>query len=325
VLTVLLYKLWPYEGAFLQHCPDHCPLFDEAINLSTEDTAALYTLCATYELYNVMLSEFHRFTEQMPAFRDVVLTQVQSFCSTSVLNLCKYAEKIFVGLDISNTCWDQSFNRPEDQDCLALISLKPLDAKVKYDMFCPIIYANPKKLHVGTMFMNPVLMRAVYLLSANKEFAATGKITQIPYSTTFCEQKKFLDQMVGDSSSWVLELFAKWDSVVFEGVPDAMHHADTSPVYDKQEVAWQAILNLKTTGHDNSSDVGEDSDWLRDNSLGQESVTMPTPITSPSESTHQLPTGIQKQTSASARSSSPLTSVEQSTPLVVSNRSSNST
>ncbi|KAG6884185.1 hypothetical protein C0993_000560 [Termitomyces sp. T159_Od127] len=255
------------RGAFLQHCPDHRPSFDEAVNVPTEDAAALYTLCATYELYDVMLSEFHGFIERMPAFRDAVLTQVQSFRSTFVSNLRKYAEKIFAGLDISNACWDQSFNRLEDQDCLALISLKPSDAKVRYDMFCPIIYANPKKLHVGTMFMNPVLMR---LLSADKEIAATGKITQIPYSTTFRERKKFLDQMAGDSSSWVSEIFAKWDSVVFEGVPDAVHHADTSPVYDEQEVARQAILNLKTTGHDNSSDAGEDFDWPKDNSLGQE-------------------------------------------------------
>ncbi|KAG5720317.1 hypothetical protein E4T56_gene14665 [Termitomyces sp. T112] len=207
-----------------------------------------------------------------------------------------------------------------------------MDAQLKYNMFCPILYFDPKKLDLSSMSKNAVLKRidwfllfglgsliiagklslnaigmkwgsirttsglilacvniAVYLLSGNKEFAATGKITTIPDSTTFCECKQFINQMASDHRSWVSQLFAKWDSVVFEGVPDAIHYPNTSPIYNKHEVAWQAIL--KSTGYENNLDTEECQDWSNDDSLG-----------------YQLPKSVlaAKQALAPARSSSPL-------------------
>ncbi|KAG5337940.1 hypothetical protein C0989_008623, partial [Termitomyces sp. Mn162] len=141
-------------------------------------------------------------------------------------------------------------------------------------------------------------------LIGNKEFAATGKITTIPDSTTFCECKQFINQMASDHRSWVSQLFAKWDSVVFEGVPDAIHYPNTSPIYNKHEVAWQAIL--KSTGYENNLDTEECQDWSNDDSLGCEYSAMP--MTKSQFVPDQLPKSVlaAKQALAPARSSSPL-------------------
>ncbi|KAG6896263.1 hypothetical protein C0992_009420 [Termitomyces sp. T32_za158] len=311
----LLFELWPEEAVFLQRCPAKRPSFAEVANLSTEDEAALYTLCATYELYDVMPTEFHSFIEQLPAFRDAVFTQAQSFRSTSVSNLRKYADKIFAGLGISSACWDQTYNRLEDDSCLRLITCKPKAVALKYDLFCPIIYLNPNKLRTDTMFLNPVLMKiarfllfgpgalmtgkissnaigmkwgsirttsglilasiniAVYLLSADKEFASTGKITQIHYSNTFRERKMFIDRMSSDRKPWVSDLFAKWDQVVFAGVPISVYQSESSPMSDEREVARQALLSATS-----SSVTGEDFDWSDDLNSEHGYISAPTPL-----------------------------------------------
>ncbi|KAG6882369.1 hypothetical protein C0993_010860, partial [Termitomyces sp. T159_Od127] len=63
----LLYELWPDEAAFLECCLANHPSFK---NMSVEEEAVLYILCATDKLYEVMPSEFHSFIEQLLAFRD---------------------------------------------------------------------------------------------------------------------------------------------------------------------------------------------------------------------------------------------------------------
>ncbi|KAG6884361.1 hypothetical protein C0993_011796 [Termitomyces sp. T159_Od127] len=103
---------------------------------------------------------------------------------------------------------------------------------------------------------------AIYLLSGDKEFAATGKVTQIPYSATFCDRKKFIEQVATDSQSWILDLLIRWDQAVFDGVPDAIHHLNLPPVCNEQETARQALLKVTSMNYNPDQPDTEDFEYV---------------------------------------------------------------
>ncbi|KAH0580586.1 hypothetical protein H2248_002079 [Termitomyces sp. 'cryptogamus'] len=49
--------------------------------------------------------------------------------------------------------------------------------------------------------------------------------------------------MSSDRKPWVSNLFAKWDQVVFAGVPSSVYQSESLPTYNEQQATWQALLN----------------------------------------------------------------------------------
>ncbi|KAG6824694.1 hypothetical protein H0H92_006109, partial [Tricholoma furcatifolium] len=270
----LLGQIWPDEDAFLKPRPSNpVPTLQDA-HVSKDAAAKAYTQYSTLELYLIMPDVFHAYIGDLPAFRDAILYQVQSMRSTGIANLRKFAPLIFAGLGVHDRCWVQSYARGKDQSCLSLISNNPHAQKLKYDLFCPIIYADVKGKKPIEMFLNIALMKigrfllfgpgslsgkvspnasgmkwgpikttsglisasvnmAVFLLSADAEYAATGKITGIQYSSTFRERKVWIEQMLKSNDVWASRVLSKWDEVVFDGISSTVHQSSGSQEVDE--------------------------------------------------------------------------------------------
>ncbi|KAF9455775.1 hypothetical protein BDZ94DRAFT_1315846 [Collybia nuda] len=115
---------------------------------------------------------------------------------------------------------------------------------------------GPLKTTPGLMALSCTL--AIFLLSGDKAFKATGRITGIPYSTHFHDRKQLLEEERDTPA--MQDVFHYWDEHIFAGVPRSIHdpkpksNQPSATLADEQEEARQALL---ANPPENDSEEGE--------------------------------------------------------------------
>ncbi|KAG6805650.1 hypothetical protein H0H92_014595, partial [Tricholoma furcatifolium] len=102
---------------------------------------------------------------------------------------------------------------------------------------------------------------AVFLLSGDTEYAATGKITGIQYSSTFRERKVWIEQMLKSNDVWASRVLSQWDEVVFDGISSTVHQSSGSQEVDEQFLAQQSLMRATQQFTDPDDSEGEAFDW----------------------------------------------------------------
>ncbi|KAG6824288.1 hypothetical protein H0H92_007326 [Tricholoma furcatifolium] len=261
----LLRQIWPDEDAFLKPRPSSPIATLQDTHVSKDAAAEAYTQYSTLKLYPIMPNVFHAYIGDLLAFRDAILYQVQSMRSTGITNLRKFTPLIFAGLGVQDHCSAQSYARSKDQSCLSLISNNPHAQKLKYNLFCPIIYADIKGKKPIDMFLNIALMKIGRFLLFGPG-SLSGKVSPNASGMKWGPIKTTSGLISASVNMFFFYLeiqnMLRWVKILeYSTAPPSESVIGNSQEVDEQFVAQQSLMRATQQFTDLDDSEGEVFDW----------------------------------------------------------------